>query len=42
MVSPYGVHVIKALEIKPGQRAWHEVEGEVKQAATQYLFDWIV
>jgi parvulin-like peptidyl-prolyl isomerase len=42
VVSPYGVHIIKALEIKPGQREWHEVEGEVKLAATQYLFDWIV
>lgn len=41
VVSPYGVHLIKALEIKPGQREWFEVEGEVKQAATQYLFDWI-
>lgn len=42
VVSPYGVHLIKLLEIKPGQREWHEVEGEVRQAATQYLFDWIV
>ena len=41
VVSPYGVHIIKTFEIKPGQREWHEVEGEVKQAATQYLFDWI-
>jgi parvulin-like peptidyl-prolyl isomerase len=42
VVSPFGVHLIKALEIKPGQREWHEVAGAVKLAATQYLFDWIV
>jgi peptidyl-prolyl cis-trans isomerase C len=42
VVTPFGVHLIQLLEIKPGQREWFEVEGEVRLAATQYLFDWIV
>lgn len=42
VVSPFGVHVIKCLEIKPGQRPWNEVRHEVQLAATRYLFDWIV
>ncbi len=42
VLTPFGVHLIKCLEIKPGQRPWDQIEGEVRLAATQYLFDWIV
>jgi parvulin-like peptidyl-prolyl isomerase len=41
VVTSFGVHLIKSLEIKPGQRQWHEMEPEVRQAATAYAFDWL-
>jgi parvulin-like peptidyl-prolyl isomerase len=41
VATGFGVHLIKCLEIKPGQRQWHEIEPEVRQAATAYAFDWL-
>lgn len=42
VATPFGVHLIQCVEIKPGQKAWRETRPAVEQAATQFLFDWIV
>ena len=42
VVTPFGVHLIQCLEVKPGQRPWHDVRAAVKLSATEYLFDWMV
>ena len=42
ITTPFGVHLIQCLEIKPGQRPWHDVRESVKLSATEFLFDWIV
>lgn len=40
--SNFGIHLIKCIEIKPGEKKLGEVRKEVKAAATQYLFQWVV
>ncbi len=40
VVSVFGVHLIKCLEITPGKAEWQDVRKEVEIAVTQYLFDW--
>ena len=42
VTTPFGVHLIQCLEVKPGQRPWHDVRESVKLSATEFLFDWIV
>ena len=42
VTTPFGVHIIQCLEVKPGQRPWHDVRESVKLSATEFLFDWIV
>lgn len=39
--SPFGIHLIHCLEIKPGKKQWKDVETELKRGATRFLFDWI-
>ena len=39
--TKFGIHLIRVLEIKPGQRTWEESRGELRSAVTQYLFRWI-
>ena len=41
VVTPFGVHLIQCLEVKPGQRPWHDVHEAVKLSATEYLFNWM-
>ena len=40
--SPFGLHLIQCTEISPGRREWKEVKGELSEAATRFLFDWVV
>jgi len=40
--SNFGIHLIKCIEIKPGEKKLGAVRKEVKAAATQYLFQWVV
>ena len=41
VVSPFGVHLIKCLEWKHGQRTFQAARIEIHDAATAYLFRWI-
>ncbi|MBP85291.1 MAG: hypothetical protein CMJ64_01015 [Planctomycetaceae bacterium] len=40
VVSAFGVHLIRCLEIEPGQRGWENVREELSEAITRYLFTW--
>jgi len=42
VVTPFGVHLIQCLDVKPGQRPWRDVRQAVRLSATEYLFNWIV
>ncbi len=39
--SPFGVHLIRCLELKPGQKNWPDVREAVREAALEYLFQWL-
>lgn len=39
--SPYGVHLIHCLEIKPGQKRWSDVRKPLSSAMSEYLFHWL-
>jgi parvulin-like peptidyl-prolyl isomerase len=39
--SPFGIHLIKCLEIQPGQKTWQDVHEQVADAAAEYLFRWL-
>lgn len=39
--SPFGIHLIRCTEVKPGQKRWQEVRGPLELAVTRYLFDWV-
>jgi len=41
VVSPFGVHLIQCLEVKPGKKTWQEVRGQLEPAAARFVFDWI-
>lgn len=41
LVSPFGVHLVTVLEVKPGTKTWRDVADELKPAVTLYLFRWI-
>ena len=41
LASPFGVHLITVLEIKPGTKTWRDAAGELRPAVTLYLFRWI-
>ena len=41
VISPFGVHIIQCLEVKPGQNRWHDVRKDLEIAVTRYLFDWV-
>lgn len=36
--TPFGIHVIKCTEIRPGTTPWYDVKAEIKRVATQELF----
>lgn len=40
VTATLGVHLIKCLEIKPGQKRWQDTRAELEQAVTSYLFRW--
>jgi parvulin-like peptidyl-prolyl isomerase len=40
VVSPFGVHLIRCMEVRPGNRTWQESEAEVRKSAAKYLFEW--
>jgi parvulin-like peptidyl-prolyl isomerase len=41
LVSPFGVHLITVLEVKPGTKTWRDAAGELRPAVTLYLFRWL-
>jgi parvulin-like peptidyl-prolyl isomerase len=42
VASPFGIHLITCLEVKPGTTTWQDARGVLEAAVTRYLFDWIV
>lgn len=40
VISPFGVHLIYCLEIKPGQKQWTDVRAALERGVTEYLFGW--
>jgi parvulin-like peptidyl-prolyl isomerase len=41
VTSPFGVHLIQCLEIRPGAKAWTDVRGPLHRAVAQQLFEQI-
>lgn len=41
VISPFGVHLITVLDVKPGQKTRQEVDADLRAAVTIYLFRWI-
>lgn len=41
VASAFGVHLIRCLEIQPGQGQWSDSRDELEKAMTQYLFRWL-
>jgi hypothetical protein len=41
VTSPYGVHLIKVLEVQPGDKTWQQVREQLAGAAEEYLFEWL-
>lgn len=39
VTTPYGVHLIKVTDTKPGRKTWLEVKDQLKGPATQELFE---
>jgi parvulin-like peptidyl-prolyl isomerase len=40
--TPFGYHLIRCDEVKPGQITFEQARDEVRKHATRYLFGWIV
>lgn len=40
VLTPFGVHLIRCLEIEAGQRTWQDARDELTTAVTLYLFNW--
>jgi parvulin-like peptidyl-prolyl isomerase len=41
VITSFGVHVIKCIEVKEGTRQWTDVRERLVSACTRYLFQWI-
>lgn len=41
VVSPFGVHLIRLLDIQPGQIGWQERRDELEAAVSRYLFTYL-
>lgn len=41
VATPFGIHLIQCLEIKPGQLTWQDSAPELQLAVTKYLFRWL-
>lgn len=39
--SRFGLHLIRCLEVKPGDKIWSDAREEVRQASILFLFDWV-
>ena len=39
-ITPFGVHLVRCIEIEPGQRTWQDARDELTSAVTLYLFNW--
>lgn len=37
--TSFGFHLIKCVEIEPGEKSWYDVPDKVRLAATEFLFD---
>ena len=40
VITPFGVHLVRCIEIEPGQRTWQDARDELTTAVTLYLFNW--
>jgi parvulin-like peptidyl-prolyl isomerase len=40
VVSSFGVHLIKCIEVKSGRKTWQDARGELQRAASLHLFEW--
>ena len=38
--TTFGIHLIRCLEVKVGQKQWMDVRPDLEQAVTEYLFNW--
>lgn len=38
--SPFGIHLIVCLEELPGERTWEQARPQLREAVSQYLFQW--
>jgi parvulin-like peptidyl-prolyl isomerase len=36
----FGIHIIRCLEIVPGQKQWSDVKPDLERAVAEYLFNW--
>lgn len=41
VLSPFGLHLIKCLDIEPGQGTWQDARRELRRAVIQYLFEFV-
>lgn len=41
VTTAVGAHLIKCLEVEPGQRRWQEVREPLRVAVTTHLFNWV-
>lgn len=41
VVTPFGVHLIRCVAIKPGDKTWQQVRTPLERAVTEYLFRWV-
>lgn len=40
VVTPFGIHLIRRLEVEPGKLRWQDAREELTAAVTQFLFTW--
>jgi len=41
IVTTFGVHLIRCLEIQPGKKTWQDVQQSLRPALMKYLFEWL-
>ncbi len=41
VVTAFGVHLIRCLDVEPGDKTWRDVRRPLAEAATEFLFEWI-
>lgn len=40
VITPFGVHLIQCLDIRPGDKTWQQARDELQQAVRQHLYRW--